>query len=324
MIARLAAVFAIVGLAALTLAACGGGSSGSDLPDAEATCNGAQKRDVVYVRGLGAGRQVHAARADGGSDVILSRGLDLDGAPVITYSGCVVAFLADQGDTVGLWLAAADGSARGRLYTAAQMGGGDIAFAPDGDAIAVVLDGHKLRTVDTGSGESEPLGLSGDYEITSLSWSPDEESIAFAGQPTAEVAPGTRLTPDPWLVDASGGYATQLADTPGIAEYTVDYSYDNRKLAIGGDNGLEILYLPGGAIRSMDAEAGPLTGASWLPDSSALVYARGDGRRSIGPGISVPESTIVAKPLQGGPARPVIGPEKALADPQWTLQGSFP
>lgn len=290
---------------ALLLASCGG-SSGPLTPDPEATCDSAQTRDVVYTKG----GVVHAARADGGGDVVLSRGLDVDGGPVITYTGCVVAFLADQGDTVGLWLAAADGSSRRRLYTAGQMARGDIAFAPDGDAIAAIFGGRKIRTIDTETGESEPLGLAGDYAITSLSWSPAEDSIAFTGQPEDEIAAGARITPDPYLVDAGGGYATQLADTPGVAEYTVDYSYDNRKLAIGGDAGLQVLYLSGGEIRTIDPDTGPFTGASWLPDSSALVYAKGPA--------------IVAHQLPSGPTRTLLGPAPGLADPQWTLQGNFP
>lgn len=299
-------------LLTLALAACGG-SEATEEPDPLAGCDPAAKRDLVYTRGSPGDRVVHAARANGGSDVVLNDDLELIADPVISDDGCVVAFLAEGEDTVTIWLSAADGSARRELYSAGQLRGGGIALSPDADTITAILDGGKLRRIDTVDGEDEAFELAGDYAISSVAYSPDGDSVGFVGSISGEGAPGA---PDPWVVDRLGGEAEPIATTPA-AERELAFSPDNRKLALAGDDGLSLLYLSGGPQRWLDLGANGSSRPSWLPDSSAVIYASGRDR----PGS---ERTFLALPLGGQAARPILGPEPDLADPQWALQGTFP
>jgi Tol biopolymer transport system component len=247
---------------------------------------------------------------------VLNDGLALDGEPVMTESGCAVAFLADQGDTVGLWLAAADGSSRRRIYTAEQMGGGAIAFNPDADKIVAVMGGDQLRRIDTEDGEGEPFDLSGDYEIDALSFSPGEDSLAFIGRQKGQGGPAAL-----WIVDHLGGYASQIQASLAPGADQVAWSFDNRKIAVSGSGGQQVVYLKDGTTTTIDP--GSAGRPSWLPDSSAVIYAK-TSYRPASTGLSLPVGTIVAQPLNGDPARSILGPKPELADPQWALEGAFP
>ncbi len=301
------------------------------------TCPPSERRQLVFGKGLDRGVGFFSARADGSDRVDLTHGGNFGKGLAISPDGCRVAYVAEgdllpngQEQEPGLLITNADGSGDSQSALLGQIPSqSDLAWSPDGKQIAIA-DGYQLTLYDIASGKTKPLQFRGLDLVDSPSWSPDGSQIAFAGATKDDLGPdGTLIMPDVYVVGVAGGQPRLVRKTPGYAEDEISWSPDGRWIAFvdtsastEGTTGPAdhfrrgiFLLSPDGRVRKRLTKT---TGSrpSWLPDSSAVVYARnechGGPPAKFGPCSG---QTIVAVPLNGGPDRPLFGPKIGIAFP---------
>jgi Tol biopolymer transport system component len=233
-----------------------------------------------------------------------------------------------------LVIAAADGSGKPeRVFRAYYIDHADLAWSPSGDRIAIAAE-ESLRVYDATTGATQAVGLGETYYVGSPTWAPDGTEIAFAGDPF-NGAKSQDVRPDIYVIPATGGVAQPLAVTPQYSESSLSWSPDGRSIAFVDLNaptedihGTHEAYRRGVFLYSVQTNT--LTGLAkrtglhptWLPDSSAVVYAKNLGYTSGNAGE--PVRKIVAVSLAGEAARTILGPRATLRDPDWAREGSLP
>jgi Tol biopolymer transport system component len=312
------------------------GSSGGRAVSEKPTCAKAQTRQLVFGEGLSRGVRNVSSRADGSGRVDLTHGGNFGKGLSISPDGCRVAYVAEgdllpngQERTPKLLITNADGSGDTQTALPGLYDQSDLSWSPDGRQIAIAND-RGLTVFDVRSGQSKDIDVGALIFVGSPSWSPDGKRIAFAGATEQDVSSSDNLIePDVYVAGVDGGGSQLLRHTPRYYEQELAWSPDGRWIAfIDSSASTEDTFGPADHYRrgvfliSPDGKTfrrlTPTTGSrpSWLPDSSAVVYARnechGGPPASFGPCSG---QTIVAVPLNGGPDQALIGPEVGVSFP---------
>jgi dipeptidyl aminopeptidase/acylaminoacyl peptidase len=206
---------------------------------------------------------------NGGEARQLTSGRVRDSSPSYSPDGRQLCFIrtpegADEGQ---LWVVSATGGKPKRLQSLAH-GASSVSWSPDGKWLAVVAPSEadqpfvvgpqpkgkaptarRITSVDWRDDDghidrrshlfllrprpgSKPRQLtSGDWDVSSPSWSPDGRSIAFATDRRADRDFDPRSSI--WVVDVDGGEPRQVAEPPGDADWPT-YSPDGRTIAFLG------------------------------------------------------------------------------------------
>jgi Tol biopolymer transport system component len=175
---------------------------------------------------------------DGGHPIRLTRDNSREGYPCWSPDGESVAFIdwyeksEDEGFDAIYMLPAEGGEIRKISSEADSVGGGAIAFAPDGERIAF-FSGDKIKTIPVQSGQSEVLVAnirSCTYKRhRQLAYSPDGSKIAYSA--------AGRI----WITSLAGGESEELRT--GLPQDTrqseFSWSPDGSKIAFFGSMGGE-------------------------------------------------------------------------------------
>jgi hypothetical protein len=354
----------LIGTAATIAAAalgCGGGDGNrgsTATPPASAqsgppltekpTCAPARRRQIVYGEPLDRGVRFVAVRADGSGQVFLTHGGNFGKGLAISPDGCRVAYIAEgdllpngQEQVPKLLITNADGSGDSQSALSGIDSQSEVSWSPDGKRVAIAGGQGGLAIFDVASGDVKQIDLGDITLVHSPTWSPDGRRIAFGGATEKDVDPGgTLFQPDIYVVDVDGGNRQLVRDTPRYNEYEIAWSPDGRWIAFIDSSastedttgpadhyrrGVFLLSPDGERLRRLARTTGDRP--SWLPDSSAVVYARnechGGPPASFGPCSG---QTIVAVPLHGGPDRALIGPKQGLnfPGPEYARDGGLP
>jgi Tol biopolymer transport system component len=212
---------------------------------------------------------------------------DLEGPPCLSRDGGRVVYTVTSHSRRGIWLKDLD-TGESRMIAPIAGRHAHPAWLPDGSQVLfawIEPEAMELRLVRPGEQPRSVLKLPGrDYsaDVQWTGWAADGRSIHFVNRKQ----PG-----QPWAVfRLSDGRVEQLSDPPqgwfGDRHHAM--SPDGRWLALGRfrtGTEADIYLMPasGGEPRRLTFDAVFISGISWTPDSSGIVYAA----RRAGPTFSL-------------------------------------
>jgi len=210
-----------------------------------------------------------------------------------------------------IYVADADGSNARAIYGSQQSPESltDVRWSPDGASIGFILTSRppgggseadwRYQLMVMGADGSDPHPTS-DEKITSFSWSPDGNRIAY----TAESVDGTRLIDDISTMSVDGSDRRQLT-SDGVSGSPM-WSPDGALIAFRQRSGVAVMRVDGTSVRQVSAGDGfdALGALDWSPDSSRLLV---DGVRSgdcslMAIGLDGAVSTLLRGPIPMGPS----------------------
>ncbi len=217
--------------------------------------------------------QVYAASLDGSPPKVIGDG----DAPAISPDGRRVAFIQNG----AVWSAPIDGSAPAKRLFFDRGADSELAWSPDGSALAFVSDRTDHAFIGIFRNDATPLqylapSTGQDFEPR---WSPDGHQVAFVRIPGEGGAPQSRLQlhPQPWAIwvaDAASGQgrevwhsATTLRDSlPQIRGPQLEWAAGDRLVFISERDNWPHLY----AVPSSGGAAQLLTPGRFMVEETAL------------------------------------------------------
>jgi TolB protein len=206
----------------------------------------------------------------------------------------LLAFAADIGGNVDIYIIRADGSGLHRL-TRSPARDDSPSWSPDGRSLAFRSwrgGDEDIYVINAdGTGERD-ISRSPETVDRSPAWSPDGSAIAFAKGAEG----GDAYLDDIWVMSPDGTNQRQLTHRVGIDEYPV-WSPDGRSLAFActdgrilpnrnGDFEICLMGDDGSNVRHVTDAAGTSHAYSWSPDGRLLAFAssRSDNPSSLSVG----------------------------------------
>jgi dipeptidyl aminopeptidase/acylaminoacyl peptidase len=212
-------------------------------------------------------------------------------APAISAKG-VLAFIKDH----QVWTAPLDGKGKAERLFFDRGQDGELAWSPDGAALAFVSDRGDHGFVGVYRGKEQPLRYLAPTtdRVTQPVWSPDSARIAFVSAPGEGGAPDPLLreVPQPWVIKVAD-VATDTATTVWRSANTLDGSYpdvagganltwmaDDRLIFLAETDGWEHLYaVPAGGGAASLLTPGPfmVEHVAKSADGRAIIYDANTG-----------------------------------------------
>jgi dipeptidyl aminopeptidase/acylaminoacyl peptidase len=245
--------------------------------------------------------QIHVTRPEGVGDRDVGEG----SCPQYLADGSALTYVTgweDNGLRQEVAFAEADG---GSIRDIGPFAGAGIAVSPDGRQLAQLEPSVRASTIgreiwltDVADGSRRrlvPAGQQGDVTYTSLAWSVDGESIAFAVMQLVESGDSSgRYRREIDVVDVATGVVRVVSDRPGTDDVAISWSSDSESVAyLGlpdgsplpalpvGDTPNELWDLPqdvfvarldGSGDRNITASPEGETSVAWSPAGSAIAY----------------------------------------------------
>ncbi|HXG65928.1 MAG TPA: S9 family peptidase [Blastocatellia bacterium] len=243
---------------------------------------------------------VWMVRYEGGAPVKLTNGAKRDDTPRWSPDGKQVAFISDRDGKPQVWLIDPRGGEASKL-TDAKAGVASFAWSPDGRRVAYLapdpptdeeekkqkerddtllvdqnLKMTHLHVIGVEGRDSRQL-TKGNFNVTSLSWSPDGKQIAFAFQPTPKAPDAFRS--DISVVALEDGKVRKLVEREGL-DASPQWSPDGATIAFDsnedgidwiGNTYLCVVPAAGGAPRNLSkAFDENLSDFAWSADSKTI------------------------------------------------------
>jgi hypothetical protein len=186
-----------------------------------------------------------------------------------------------------------DGSDELKVARGVGLSVADPAWSPDGTRIAYVKEVW-LTVSDADGGTSKRL-LPKMY-ATSLTWSPDGEWIAFAGEREGATRNRYQVGTDIWIVRPDGTQPRRVTDTPADIESNPAWSPDGRLIAYNHFEltpGIWVIGSDGHGRRQLTD--GRDDEPTWASDCQTIAFVRQDGKRYSLRTVSLEGDTSVVR-----------------------------
>src|SRR5689334_10701777 len=188
-------------------------------------------------------------------------------------SGPVVAFVASQTGTKGLWVTDINGQNK-RLLTQDMSAMQEPAWSPDGASLAfmLALPDHVEIDVMNADGSGRMRIVNGRTNSADPAWSPDGQRLAFAGGPHGRDTI--------FLMNADGSNVRQVAPQVDLVAFSPSWSPDGAQLAFearpsgAGDSDIYLYTLGTGVIRQLTSTTDDDHHPTWSPDGTRIVFSR--------------------------------------------------
>jgi len=242
---------------------------------------------------------------------------DVDGGISYSPDGKQFSFIRGNSPEMGessLMVANADGTAE-RILAKRQRPEtfpwwrviGNVAWAPDGKAIAAVIGGSTtgsglMDVVEVGvdDGSMKPVTKKGWYEIRQIAWLPDKSGLLLMGAEKSSDYFRQQI----WYLSYPGGEARRI--TTDFNNYIgISLTADGRSLVAIQNNRISNIWIVpnGDSSRAVQVKAGGTNqegtdGLGWAPDGRIIFYSTASGGDDIwsmnGDGTGVKQLTVDA------------------------------